>query len=497
MKPALLYDHQDPYYLPLVYDQELIQDLQLPPLLERMARQDTYMYNSSKQVIMHSEMSVDTLKYRQQILKDGMNHPALIKSIYAAAADIAEQADAYRSQMKPNYSRNIPVREKLKTAVSLLEVILINLKKLRDLGLLHKAHYRSGGLAAFFNRLDLRYPDSFLSGANQHLRLLQQAIRGTRLVIGARIGEGLKGIRYTLREVYAEQSFLSAKKIGKASTLVHFEHNFSEIEETVQNHILKILKRFIDETLSFADLLRFESSFYVGCLHLHEELVNLGCEISFPLPLGPGSRSLTFRGLYEPVLAMISRQQPVTNGLRAEDKTVFIVTGANQGGKTTFLRSIGLAQLMMQCGMFVPAAFYESNLCDRIFSHFTREEDRTLNSGKLDEELSRLNAFIDHLTPGSLLLMNEPFASTTEKEGSLIAKDLLSVCHELKLKVFIVTHFYELAEWAYTGGLEQAVFLAPERNDRGTRSFKLSAGVPQPTSYGEDLYRAIIEHTGH
>ncbi len=65
----------------------------------------------------------------------------------------------------------------------------------------------------------------------------------------------------------------------------------------------------------------------------------------------------------------------------------FYVTGANQGGKSTFLRSIGLSQLMMQCGMFVPAKYLCSNICESIFTHYKREEDTTMSSGKLDEEL--------------------------------------------------------------------------------------------------------------
>ncbi|MER8376745.1 hypothetical protein NKH19_22355 [Mesorhizobium sp. M1338] len=62
-----------------------------------------------------------------------------------------------------------------------------------------------------------------------------------------------------------------------------------------------------------------------------------------------------------------------------------VITGANQGGKSTFLRGVGLAQLMMQCGMFVPAAFCGS-VCDGVFTHYKRGEDATMKSGKLDEE---------------------------------------------------------------------------------------------------------------
>ncbi len=69
-----------------------------------------------------------------------------------------------------------------------------------------------------------------------------------------------------------------------------------------------------------------------------------------------------------------------------------IITGANQGGKTTFLRRIGLARIMMQCGMFVPAKAFTANVCERTLTHFKREEDTAMESGKFDEELRRMDA---------------------------------------------------------------------------------------------------------
>ena len=59
----------------------------------------------------------------------------------------------------------------------------------------------------------------------------------------------------------------------------------------------------------------------------------------------------------------------------ADDKGLFMITGANTGGKSTFLRSVGLAHLMMQAGMFVPAESFSSEVCDGVFTHYKREED--------------------------------------------------------------------------------------------------------------------------
>jgi hypothetical protein len=81
----------------------------------------------------------------------------------------------------------------------------------------------------------------------------------------------------------------------------------------------------------------------------------------------------------------------VDNDVQADGKDLVIITGANTGGKSTMLRSIGLAQVMMQCGMFVPATMFRAEICPRILTHYKREEDTTMKSGKFDEELARMS----------------------------------------------------------------------------------------------------------
>ncbi len=96
---------------------------------------------------------------------------------------------------------------------------------------------------------------------------------------------------------------------------------------------------------------------------------------------------------------------------------MIIITGANSSGKLTFLRSVGLAQLMMQCGMFVTAETYRASVGEGVFTHFIREEDATMTSGRLDEELSGMSAIADQIRPHCLMLFNESFAATNEREG--------------------------------------------------------------------------------
>ena len=113
---------------------------------------------------------------------------------------------------------------------------------------------------------------------------------------------------------------------------------------------------------------------------------------------------------------------------------------------------------MMQCGMFVPAKFFSANLCDSLFTHYKREEDATMKSGKLDEELSRMSTIVDHLTPNAMVLFNESFAATNEREGSEIGRQIVSALLEKQIKVFFVTHLYEFAHGFYAKKMKNALF---------------------------------------
>jgi DNA mismatch repair ATPase MutS len=142
--------------------------------------------------------------------------------------------------------------------------------------------------------------------------------------------------------------------------------------------------------------------------------------------------------------------------------------------------------------MFVAAESLQTNVCSGVFPHSKREEDEEMESGKLDEELRRMSAIADELKPRALLLCNESFASTNEREGSEIARQVVRAMLDKKVTVFFVTHMYDLAHGFYAQGRDDAIFLRAERQDDGSRTFKLAEREPLPTSYGEDSYRRIF-----
>jgi DNA mismatch repair ATPase MutS len=115
-----------------------------------------------------------------------------------------------------------------------------------------------------------------------------------------------------------------------------------------------------------------------------------------------------------------------------------------------------------------------------------------MSSGKLDEELSRMSDIVNNITSNPVVLFNESFAATNEREGSEIARQIICALVEKRIKVFFVTHLYEFAHGFYDKKMESAIFLRAERRADGGRTFRLIEGEPLPTSFGEDLYKKIF-----
>jgi DNA mismatch repair ATPase MutS len=170
-----------------------------------------------------------------------------------------------------------------------------------------------------------------------------------------------------------------------------------------------------------------------------------------------------------------------------------LITGANQGGKSTLLRSIGTAQLLLQAGA-VRAGSLASGHRSAGTSSPTSAARRIsdLQRGKLEEELNRMRTIVERIRPGDLLLANESFAATNEREGSELARQVFRAHLDVGIRVVAVTHLYDLAESLYRTESGRGVFLRAGVRRTGSGPSGSTPGAPLPTSYGQDLYRRIF-----
>ena len=473
-------------------EQALVQDLELNTLFKAMALGDEFLFEVARKAVLPGLNDSETILYRQNILKDCLKNPSIVRDIYhIAVKSIESKRDNYYGVFGSSPSSI------LSSSLRMLQVLVGMLKRLISVADEHARKFDSEGFTRFFAMLKRELDDEYFARMQHHLNELR--FRDGVLISGE-LGRGNEGTGYLLRKPHDKLSWMKRVFAQKppAYTLRIDPRDeagaraLSELTDRGINLVANALAQSSDHILSFFNMLRTELAFYVGCLNLQEQLSQMGEPICFPLPTEPGERRHSFEGLYDVCLALTMKQGIVGNDVNADNKDLVIITGANQGGKSTFLRSVGLAQLMMQCGMFAPAESFCANVCDGLFTHYRREEDATMKSGKLDEELSRISGIADEIKSNWMVLFNESFAATNEREGSEIARQIVSALLEKRIKVFFVTHLYEFARSFHDRGIGNAIFLRAERRANGGRTFKLNEGEPLETSYGEDLYDIVF-----
>jgi DNA mismatch repair ATPase MutS len=470
----------------------LKQDLELPTLFDAMARGDAYLRELVEKVLLSSLNDPEAIRYRQEVLADCLEHASIVRELYALALEGVES----KQKARFFWYRDSP-DSLLQKSLGMLDLLVEVIKGLRKLVDENGQVFGSEGFVRLFATLEQQLDDDYLRLVDYHLRELTFR-RGA--LISADLGRANRGTHYVLRKPN-EQSLLERITPGGPASYsftlpARDEHGFQALAELKGrgiNLVANAVAQSTDHILSFFSMLRAELGFYVGCLNLHEQLIEKGQPTCFPEPLATEQdAAFTARDLYDASLTFHLTDRVIGNEVDADGKQLVMITGANQGGKSTFLRSVGLAQLMLQAGMFVPAESFRANVSTGVFTHLKREEDASMTRGKLDEELNRMSEIADAITPTGLLLCNESFASTNESEGSEIARQVVRAMVEANVKVFYVTHLYDLASSLYQQQSQTGLFLRAERKPDGGRTFHILPGDPLPTSYGEDSYRRIF-----
>jgi hypothetical protein len=480
-------------------ERDLTQDLELDTLLDVMAGGDGFVRTVAREALLVGcGGDVDAVLYRQRILRDCLDNPDVARELYGIAIEgvNAKKGRYYFSSL--THSPSVVLYD----STEVMQALTGTLRKLRAVGEAHVGRFRSEGLLTFFAMVRAELDEAYLAGIDEDLRRLKFR---SGVLTSARLGAANQSAGYVLRKPTASEETWLDRLLHRGPP--RYTYHLAERDEAgarilsdMHGHAINLvanaLAQSADHVLGFFEMLRTELAFYVGCLNLRDRLAAAGAPIAFPRPEVPGSRRYSAEGLYDPCLALRMRQRIVGNRLNGDGKGLVLITGANQGGKSSFLRALGVAQLMIQAGLFVAAESFAAELVAGIHTHYKREEDATMESGKLDEELRRMSAIADVVGPRALVLFNESFASTNEREGSEIARQVVHALLETGIKVLFVTHQFDFARGVLDEGRDDVLFLRAERRPDGSRTFTLVEGEPFQTSYGEDLYREVFRGTG-
>ena len=557
MNAFLLYENSDrlgenPYY----DGKSIVQDLGLKALflaaakeviyendaVKRIDKEDLYIQDTMRRILLVPVMSKEEMIYRQEIVRDSLANEELMREMYRISSALLAEWNKLGRGLKDKISQSNPV-VKLISDIQVAHLFVNALHRIGELLQEAEGSISSRGLRSLRNRLKEEFSEEreayvrkiladisfYTDGSDQEDEGKEQVVK-PKIILECGLEDGLKFSSLKLQEVSSAstkfyrpgstmdklQDFKNSRIPDSFSTVkeVAIRDQADQLEYSIVNYLMGSLGSFMHDFSGFFDQLHMQTAFYVGAINLKHHMVRFSLNWCFPSVCA--QEDLSFVELKEFVMCLEQRVFAIGNTCGMKKKELLIVTGANQGGKSTFLRSIGIAQVMMQGGLMVTAEQFKSGLFPRLYMHFTRREDSAMNSGRLDEELNRMNKIVENLKEtapaetgekdkkkygaGAMILLNESFATTTEKEGSVIAYDIIRALGETGVKILTVTHLLTFAQQMYEEYRDNpdsiVEFLSAERKSDGTRTFHMIQHAPELTSFGLDLYDELVEKRG-
>lgn len=308
---------------------------------------------------------------------------------------------------------------------------------------------------------------------------------------------------------------LGTAVVGAQKELSHFENSgltgADPMSDALKKVVTDILKRTVNNLKSTLNkyvgnsgytfiTLMPEITFYIRFAELMDKIKAKGFNLCKAEILKSEERLTDAKGIYNLKLAIkaineddsIKAEDIVTNDFKFDENArIYILTGPNRGGKTTITQAVGLAFLLAQNGIYVPASSIRLSPADNVFTHFPADENDTVDLGRLGEESKRLAEIFSSATKKSLLLLNESLATTNVSEGLYIAKDVIKAMRYLGVRCIFNTHMHDLARnlEEINQGIEgeSKIESMVTGVENGKRSFKIFILPPQGVSYAKDI----------
>ncbi len=213
-----------------------------------------------------------------------------------------------------------------------------------------------------------------------------------------------------------------------------------------------------------------ELPYYLAFCKFEEKMQKLG--FAFTAPMVDGTQDMFATGLYDLALACVNsdNDKEVTSNdfVYHEGETFIVLTGPNQGGKTTFARSMGQMMYFTKMGLDVPAKAANVHYFNNILTHFTVEESVETGRGKLQEELVRLKPMMDGDSTNNFVVINELFTTAANYDAIIMGQRVLQHFIEQNSRGIYVTHLKELTE-----AHESVVSMRAMLDDRGKQNHKI------------------------
>ena len=504
--------------------------------LEQLAAQISNYY-SKRTLDILSEFCCDkeVIEYRLDVLEDFRSVPKLSSTVKKTVDIMLEndRKNVYKLSNPDSFSMLSEALEAYEAYISCMEL-------LHEFYAENKPRLRSRGVIGMFEYFEEQLRDPHfaeLKKQTAELRaMLKDRIRSVTVAINldetlVPVSAGILELSkepYILkpslldRIIYHGANFQSGKVIksvrnkytglntdGEPDLNTADKALFDELAAISDSYVQKlcdVLEEYQKITLKDMYSISYQLDFYLGAIDMINLCESAGMKMCRPV-ISDGATVI--KGLFDPIYFREAR----TYNLRAKEKDrkpvvlndisfgkdadFYILTGANNGGKTTFVRAVGICFAMAQAGLYVPAESCTIRPADYIYTHFPKEEQTGINASRFTTEIKQFRTISETITDNSLLFMNESIQSTTPGECVDIAYEMVRIFTSIGVRGIFATHLPELAERidelnqsGVRSKLESLTVLTDEQT--GERKYKVVKGKPSRTSHA----RTILDEFG-
>ena len=438
----------------------------------------------------------EAIEYRHEVMQD-LEHGPLYERVSAFAARMREVREHLAQTGKMHYQE-----QKEAWFLHGVDVYCEIIKSFAaELG---ESDLRSRGFLAFRDYLHAyarSAPFNFMHAQAQQLKADLAAIEYCVLVKGS----GFTVQRYDAEADYSaevEDTFDKFKQGAAKDYRVKFSVSaeMNHIEAKILEFVAKLYpdvfiplaefcasnKNFIDQTVAVFDR---EIQFYLAYLEYIAPLRRGGLPFCYPSVSETGDDVHDYDG-FDVALAhklLKANSSVVRNDFHLKGpERVIVVSGPNQGGKTTFARAFGQVHYLANIGCPVPGRDARLLLFDRLFTHFEKEERVENLRGKLEDDLLRIHGILGQATPRSIIILNEIFTSTTIQDETLLSGKVMQQIAGLGLPCVWVTFVDELAGF---GPQVVSMVSTVEPDNPALRTFKILRRPADGLAYATAIAR--------